>query len=143
MTPIGLALIVFGSTFGAALVGMRLRSVLPEHQLGAESKELIHLCMGLIATLTALILGLITASAKNTYDEQAAAIKSEAANVLSLDRILASFGPEAEPVREGLRRALARAIDVVWQSAGDPGRPEVRNLTTTSDQIERASQINS
>jgi hypothetical protein len=110
------ASLVFAGTVLGALFGMRLRSALPEHHLSADSKDLVRLCMGLIATMTALVLGLVTASAKASFDAQDAAVRNAAASVIVLDRTLGSFGPEAEPIRAELRDALATQMAVIWQS---------------------------
>ena len=62
--------IVFAFVFGGAMLGMFLRPVLPPHHLRAGSKDIIRLGMGLIATMAALVLGLLVASAKEFYDSQ-------------------------------------------------------------------------
>ena len=49
----------------------------------------MRLGMGLVATMTALLLGLVTASARSTFDSQDNAVRNSAANILSLDRLLA------------------------------------------------------
>ncbi len=138
MTAIGIALLVFACTFLGALVGMRMRAALPEQHLSDASKDVIHLCMGLIATMTALILGLVTASAKGTYDDQATAVRTAAANVLTLDRTLARFGPETKPLREDLRRALTAAVEMIWK--GEPGNatPATHDDRTTA--VEKIEQ---
>jgi hypothetical protein len=63
-------LVVFACVFGGALFGMFLRGVLPEHHLSADSKDTVRIGMGLIGTLTALVLGLLIASAKNYFANQ-------------------------------------------------------------------------
>ncbi len=138
MTAIGIALLVFACTFAGALVGMRMRSALPEQHLSDASKDVIHLCMGLIATMTALILGLVTASAKSTFDEQDSAVRAAAASVLTLDRTLARFGPETKPVREELRSALTSAVDRMW--ASEPGHAPAASdadRTTAAEGVEQ------
>jgi len=62
--------IVFACVFGGALLGILLRSVLPEHHLTQDSKDVVKLGMGLIATMAALVLGLLIASAKSAFDIQ-------------------------------------------------------------------------
>jgi len=49
---------------------MFLRAVLPENHLSADTKDTVKLAMGLVATMTALVLGLLVASAKGSYDTQ-------------------------------------------------------------------------
>jgi hypothetical protein len=49
---------------------MLLRPALPEHHFSAESRQIVNLGMGIIGTMTALILGLLVASAKGAFDTQ-------------------------------------------------------------------------
>ena len=70
MSPIHLALVSLVSVFGGAALGMFLRAVLPENHLSADTKDTVKLAMGLVATMTALVLGLLVASAKGSYDTQ-------------------------------------------------------------------------
>ena len=79
-------IIVFTSTFGAALLGTRLHTLLPKHYFDAESKDTVKVGIGLIATMTALVLGLVTASAKNSFDSVNTAVKAFATQTLALDR---------------------------------------------------------
>ncbi len=65
MSSFALSMITFVVVFGGALVGNALRGVLPEDELSAESKDAVKLGVGLIATMAALVLGLLTASAKS------------------------------------------------------------------------------
>ena len=90
---------------------MKLSSLLPEHHLADKSKDTVKVGIGLIATMTALILGLVTASAKSSFDGVDAAVRHGAANVLTLDRVLARYGPGAAQVREALKVAMAHRID--------------------------------
>ena len=68
MSPIAISVIVLACVFGGALLGALLRVMLPEHHLSAESKDVEKLAMGLIATMSALVLGLLIASAKSSFD---------------------------------------------------------------------------
>ncbi len=101
-------------TFGGALVGMWLRATLPEHHLDAESRDVVKIGIGLIATMTALVLGLILSAAKSSFDAVDAAVKTTAVEVLTLDRLLARYGTEAAAVRQGLQRGLGARIDLLW-----------------------------
>ena len=120
MSSIGFASIVFASTFLGALLGIRSHQALPAHHLSSESKDLVRLCMGLIGTMTALILGLIVASAKSAFDAQDAALHAVAADIVLLDRTLATFGPDAKPVRDELREVTRARIEAAWSSGTSP-----------------------
>jgi hypothetical protein len=113
MSSLAIRLIVFACIFGAALLGLFLRSVLPEQHLRADSKDAVRLGMGMIATMAALVLGLLVASAKNFYDTQSSELTQLSANVILLDRVLAHYGPETKEARDLLRGAVARILDLM------------------------------
>jgi hypothetical protein len=114
MTSTTVAFCVFAMTFGGVLIGRALRRVLPAHHLSDESKDSIKLGIGLIATMSALVLGLVTASAKSAYDAVDTGVRQAAVQLLSLDRTLARYGPETAPIRSGLRKAIETRIAQVW-----------------------------
>ena len=103
MSSVAIGLIVFACVFGGALLGIFLRGVLPPHHLSAGSKDIVRLGMGLVATMAALVLGLLVASAKGSYDSQSNELTQYSANVVFLDRLLAHYGPEARGARDQLR----------------------------------------
>jgi hypothetical protein len=108
------AAIAFVCTFGGALLGMWLRTALPEHHVDDKSRNAINAGVGLIAAMSALVLGLITASAKSSYDSVDTAVRASAIDILTLDRVLARYGPEAGAVRVGLKQILERRVDAIW-----------------------------
>jgi len=114
MSPIGIWLIVFVCLFAGGMLGMVLRTSLPEHHLNAESKDAIKFGAALISTMAALVLGLLVASAKGTYDTQRNEVTELAARVAVLDRLLAHYGPEAANARELLRQNVMITIDRLW-----------------------------
>jgi hypothetical protein len=122
MSPVEVSAIIFSCIFGGAILGMWLRSVLPEHHLTGETKDLVKLGVGLIGTMAALLLGLLVASAKGSYDTRSSELTQLAANTILLDRMLAHYGPETEEVRSILKIAVGRAIDQVWPKNGREGR---------------------
>jgi len=62
--------IVFACVFSGALFGMFCASVVPEHHLTADSRAVINMAMGMMVTLSALVVGLLIASAKSSFDEK-------------------------------------------------------------------------
>ncbi|HEY7205014.1 MAG TPA: hypothetical protein VIA61_11990 [Methylomirabilota bacterium] len=129
--------IVFAFVFGGSLLGLLLRSILPDHHRSSESKDVVKLGMGLLATMAALVLGLLISSAKGSYDRQSGEVAQLAANVTLLDRVLAHYGPEARDERSLLRRSVARVIDQMWPP--DRSRPVALDAadTETADLYER------
>ena len=123
MSSTAISLIVFACVFGGALLGILLHTVLPQHHLGNESKDIVKLGMGLVGTMAALVLGLLVASAKGSYDAQSAELTQMSANVAVLDRALALYGPETKEARAMLRGAVARILDQMWSKDGSSASP--------------------
>jgi hypothetical protein len=113
VSPVAISSITFACVFGGALLGMLLRRLLPEHHLDADSRNVVNLGMALIATMSALVLGLLIASAKNSYDAQSGEFTQMCAKAMLLDRVLAQYGPESKEARDTLRRA-ALTLDRNW-----------------------------
>jgi hypothetical protein len=109
--PIPVAAIAFVLTFGSAVAATFVREWLPPAHLSKESQDVVRLGIGLVATMTALLLGLVTAAARSGFDVQDMAVRNGAANILTLDRHLARYGPETAPTRELVRRTLAARIE--------------------------------
>ena len=120
MNAVAVGIAVFAITLGGALGGMRLRAFLPDHHLSPESRDSVKLGIGLVATITALVLGLVTASAKNSFDNLDGAVRRGAADILSLDRALARYGAEATDIRHALKEVVAHRIEMIWPK-GQPG----------------------
>jgi hypothetical protein len=120
MSALAVGGIVFVCVFGGALLGMFLGRVLPRHHLSAESKDAIKVAMAMIATLAALVVGLLIASAKSSFDGKDSEFKGAATHVLLLDRTLAEYGPETKEVRDLLRRIVTLRMSQIWpqESAG-------------------------
>ena len=121
MTALAFASLTFVCTLGCALLGIAIRSALPPSHLSKESQDVVRLGMGLVATMTALLLGLVTSAAKGSFDSQDVAVKNAAAGLLTLDRLLARYGPETEPTRDRLRKAVQNRFEQVWPENRQPG----------------------
>jgi hypothetical protein len=114
VSSIAISSIAFACVFGGALLAMFVGRALPEHHLSADSKDVIKLTMALIAMLAALVLGLLIATTKGTFDTQSSAIKQIATNVILLDRVLANYGSETQEARDLLHRSTALTLDRIW-----------------------------
>lgn len=114
MNPLIISLVVFLCIFGAGYLATLLRKAMPEHHLCADTKDTVKLSMGLVATMTALVLGLLVASAKGSYDVERANIINMAAKLIMLDRLLGHYGPEAAPVRATLKDSVQEMVDRLW-----------------------------
>ena len=96
------------------MLGILFREALPKDHLSADSKDVVKLGMGLVATMSALVLGLLVSSAKSTYDSQSSELTEMSAKIVFLDRMLAHYGPEAKEARDALRLSVVASIDKIW-----------------------------
>ena len=114
-------LISAGCIFGGALLGLLLSRLLPEEHLRDKSKETVKVVTGMIATLAALVLGLLISSANTFFDAVDTAITHSGARIILLDRALANYGPETKEAREQLRRTIVAGIDMFWPKEKSEG----------------------
>jgi hypothetical protein len=108
------SLIIFGCLVVAVWLGRCLRSFLPEHHLSADTKDAVKLAMGLVATMAALLLGLLVSSAKGSYDAVRSEVIQMSAKVAFLDRVLTGYGPGAAEVRGLYREVMEENIRRIW-----------------------------
>src|SRR5215813_1289517 len=116
MSAIVIGLIAFVLVFGSALLAMLVHSALPEPHLSADSKDVVKLGIALIATMSALVLSLLVASAKSAYDTRSNQLVQVSADIILLDRALARYGSEAKEARALLQRSVAGTVERFWPS---------------------------
>jgi hypothetical protein len=114
MSSLTIGLMSAGSIFTGSLLGMGLQRLLPGHHLTKDTQDVVKLSAGTVATLTALVLGLLVSSAKSAFDTMNAGVVQGSAKVIFLDRTLGRYGPETNAVREQLKRSIAAGIETVW-----------------------------
>jgi hypothetical protein len=129
MNPFAVGGIVFASLFGGALLGMTLGAVLPKHHLSSDSKDAIKLATAIVATLAALALGLLVASAKTSFDTADTQLRNSTARTVLLDRVMAHYGPETREARAQLRQVVETSLRQVW----DDGRALGKNPNAVGD----------
>lgn len=143
--PLEVSAITLVCVLGGVLIGAALSRILPEHHLNADSKETIKLGIGLIATMTALLLGLLVASSKRAYDRTDLELSQMSADVVLLDRTLAHYGPETENVRILLHRSVATVLAQIWsRNGGEAARldPTEAGGEVVYDEIQQLSPQN-
>jgi uncharacterized membrane protein YbjE (DUF340 family) len=118
VTPLAISSIAFACVAGATLVGLFLHDILPKDHLSDDSKDTVKLDMGMVATLAALILGLLIGFATNSFNNMRSKIQQTAANIILLDRAMANYGSETKEIRDLLRVAIRARIESIW-SEGD------------------------
>jgi hypothetical protein len=117
MHHLSVALIIFACVFCSALFGLYLRTLLPQHHLDDDSIGVVKLATSLIATMAALVLGLLISSAKSSLDMVDASVTRDAANIILLDRVLARYGPQTQEIRDVLKKIVARTTEQI--ASGD------------------------
>jgi len=120
MANIQFAGVIFLCVFGGAMCGMFLFcKVIPAHHMEGNTRDLIEHVMGLIGTLSVLVLGLSIATAKEMYDRHDAAIKEVTVKILMLDHLLARYGTDTDDIRRLLYRSIKLRRDIIWSQEKD------------------------
>ncbi|MGD0785278.1 MAG: hypothetical protein ABR969_05640 [Sedimentisphaerales bacterium] len=114
MISIMIGLITFTCVFGGAMLGMYLRNVLPDHHLQDDSKDAMKAGVAIVATLSALVLGLLISSAKDSLDSMNTAFTQNGARIIMLDRVLSFYGPETQEIRRQLKDTVQTMVDRMW-----------------------------
>lgn len=126
MDPIAVAVIAFVLIAAGTLVGTLVRARMPEHHLTGDSKEVIRLATALVATLTGLVLALMFAATRTSFEHTSASVSRLAVSFTELDEVLEDYGPAAAPIRKQLRDDLQPLMDSIWQDdAAAAGRPPI------------------
>ena len=108
------ALIVFLCLSGAILVGMAASRRVPGHHLDSNSKDVIKLATAVVGTLAALALALLVSSARTTYDNANAEIRTSMARLVLLDRAMAAYGSDTNGARARLRALVETRLSRTW-----------------------------
>jgi hypothetical protein len=106
--------IVSACLLAAVWMGMWLRRFLPEHHVSPHSRDIVKLAMGLVATMSALLLGLLVNSAKTSYDTTRIQVIQKASKYALLDRLLVIYGPRAAEVRGKLPALIEESTRHTW-----------------------------
>jgi hypothetical protein len=140
MSPLAIGLLVFACVFVSGLLGLYLRSFLPDHHLREESMGVVKLGAGLVATLAALVLGLLIAFAKATYDGMSDELTQAASRVVLLDRTLAQYGPETSDARSLLRTAFTSLVETMLSGHDQMAALDVPDRLATVEQFQEKVQ---
>jgi hypothetical protein len=138
MNSYALASIVFACVLLGALTGLALNKLLPEHHRSQASHDTIKLGTGMISVLASLVLGLLVASVKGSFDTTGSQIQTFAADLIRQDQTLRDYGPDAAKARGLLREYTTQAIKDHWPTeAGGEVLMEDPNAGTALDQARR------
>lgn len=120
MSDLADAVLMFVLLLAASGVGLLARTLLSEHHRSHETVETIQLITTMLFTFAALVLGLLTTSAKVSFDEIGNDVRGLATQLIQMDRLLEEYGADAAPVRQELRRYTAAAIASTWSREPRP-----------------------
>jgi hypothetical protein len=133
MSELVISLIIFAIVVGSAFLGAFLSATLPKHHLTDATKDMLKIAVGLVTTLAALVLGLLVASPKNSFDAKPEEVRHAAADIIPLDRNLRQYGPETKSVRDLLHQIVLSKVDLTWlrgealdRNLSQKGRPASR-----------------
>ena len=128
---------VFVGILAGAAFGIMLRAVLPADHMNEESRQIVNVAIGLIATLSALVLGLLVASAKSSFDARNDEIKQSATKLVLLDRTLRQYGSETQDLRVLLKELTQRRIDHTWNSVAQGDSAKTLREDASSGEVLR------
>jgi hypothetical protein len=129
-----LAFIIFLLVLGGIFLGIILRRALPKTHLNKDAQDAVRLGVGLIATIAGLVLGLLIAAAKGSFDTKSSQVTQVTADIILLDELLGQYGPEAVPMRKQLRLAIGPFVERVWGGDG-PGDNAPFAATAGAEQL--------
>ncbi|MEW6125199.1 MAG: hypothetical protein AB1698_21550 [Pseudomonadota bacterium] len=131
MTPTLVSIIAFTGMFGGALSAMFIARRLSAHHVSSSTQDTVKLGVGMVAAMTSLILGLMTASVKGNFDTTDRDVHTYALNILSLEADLRHAGPEACTAQKMLADYTRAILAENWKDA--PGLPRRQVETGSSD----------
>ena len=108
LTPPIIGLIIFAVILAGAFGGWMASLYLPAHHLTDETKSLVSVSMAVVATISALVLGLLISNANTSFIARSGEVTSLSADILRLDQMLQLYGPETDAAREAPRQYAER-----------------------------------
>jgi hypothetical protein len=137
MNSILITSVVFIAVFGEALLGMFVRRWIPSEYLGTDTKDVVRLVTGICATMSGIVLGMLVASAKSYYDARTNEVAELATEVVTIDRVLARYGPETDEIRSRFYQSVESRAVRLWESQESMAsalRPQ-ENMEALLDQL--------
>jgi|ERR1700733_4390098 hypothetical protein len=114
MHALEVGLLAFAIVFSGALAGMAIRGRVPPDHLVPEAKDTVRLAIGLVVTMTGLVLGMLVSSAKTFYDGEKNQVAQLGSQIVLLSDLLVAYGPETSPIRVEARKFVEEGVDRVW-----------------------------
>src|SRR5947207_2307924 len=109
-----IAAATFACACAGAAVGFLIRRRLREHHLTAASQEVLKLTLGVVATLAALVLGLLVGGTKQFYDAKVNEVRTFVVNIALFDRSMSHYEPSLLAERRHLNDFTRTMIGGLW-----------------------------
>lgn len=129
MNTVAISIAVLACVFGGAILGVFLRRLTPEQFLTGASSDIMKMGTGLLITMSSLVLGMLVSSSKASFDSQKSDLSRTSAEIVLLDRVLESYGPEANESRAQLVDLVRASLQRVWPE----NRVQRAELTPSED----------
>lgn len=120
MTIIEVSLLVSACIFAGGMAGLTLHRILPDEHLTKETLDAVRLGIGMISVLASLVLGLLIATAKTSFETTDNAMRAYGADLIVLDETLRDYGDTANMPRGVLRDYAERLLHDNWPDQGQP-----------------------
>jgi hypothetical protein len=145
MSGSAIGLIVAACVFAGGVVGTLLDRVLPPEHMSKETRDVVMLGTGMLSVLASLVLGLLIATAKNSYDTKDTNMRSFATDIISLDETLRQYGDGALAARRALREYTTTLLRDVWpEESANPylvGSPKALTFLERTQEEIRALKV--
>jgi hypothetical protein len=136
MSILAFATFVFIATFLAAVLGFQLQSFLPSRYTDGATGGQVKVVLGMLSMLTSVVLGFVTAEAKNSFDDASKIVADTAVRLVSIDRVLADFGTESAGIRSKIKQAAKDWITSINSNAGDRSADLDLQMVQRGDELE-------
>lgn len=114
MSSFAIAALAVVFVLACSAIGGFLRNRLPGHHLEDDTKDMVKVGIGLLSTLTALVLGLLLAAGKSSFENMSDQAQASAVKLVLLDQQLRQLGSAAEPARNLLRETVSARVAEIW-----------------------------
>jgi hypothetical protein len=115
LSAVAVGLTAFGLILASIGIGLLMRYWVPESHISGDSKEVIRLATALIGTMAAVVLALLFASTRTSFEVTNSSVGRMTTSIIELDHMLQEYGPEGQALRKALRQDVVAIVGSIWQ----------------------------
>src|SRR5215469_3051252 len=135
-------LLILTVVFSGALLGVLLGRLLPEHHLSSETKAVVTVSMATVATLSAMVLGLLVSTASSSFSTRNTEVVQFSRDLMRTNGFLQRFCPAAQTSRDLLRQFVTlKYRDLFPPGGGRPNLDDPRTLTVLEQLEDEVSSL--